>query len=409
MSLSGGVRQVLHRDLLIRSTRRSKGHRSFPLERQLFSKVPPRKGRYAPISNFGVGVSSRDHNNVPFQSRKEIKRLQETPYRYISPKQEQPRILPMIASHVAQTIDLMALQTKKDFGNIPVARIFPYGKNTLVIEMKSVENDASPRLAAIFRFGSIVCLNLSSTQIEELIETILSEHCMDPVSKRSTRTEDYGVVIDCSKQRLEDVVTGDYCIVSKLTTDGFAVMSQILAQTVALDAYNDTVDDLLANFTRGKHAYVPLFGTYGVVEIQLTLCLAPVNNSVNKNGQLSATDRQFLFKTVARNNSVFIDMISKIRIKDRSDTAWNQPEYEELHYGMKEEFELDSRIESIESKLEFIHQNSKFFLEVLQGQKNNSLEWIIVVLIALECGLMCVEMSGYGETLFASLGAMTPG
>ena len=131
-----------------------------------------------------------------------------------------------------------------------------------------------------------------------------------------------------------------------------------------------------------------------------------VNNTVTKDGSLSAADKDFLFRTVARNNSVFIDMISKIRIKDRNDTAWNLTEYEELHYGMKEEFELDRRMEIIESKLQFIHENSKFFLEVLQGQKNNSLEWIIVFLIALECGLMCVEMSGYGESMFAALLAM---
>ena len=35
-----------------------------------------------------------------------------------------------------------------------------------------------------------------------------------------------------------------------------------------------------------------------------------------------------LFQVVARNNSLFIDMVSKLGIKDRSDTAWHLSQYE---------------------------------------------------------------------------------
>lgn len=80
--------------------------------------------------------------------------------------------------------------------------------------------------------------------------------------------------------------------------------------------------------------------------------------------------------------------------------AWKFVKYEKIHYGMKEEFEIDSRFEQIEFKLNLIQQNAKFFLEVLQSQKSNSLEWIIVVLIGLECVIMCIDMSGMGQTLF---------
>ena len=149
-----------------------------------------------------------------------------------------------------------------------------------------------------------------------------------------------------------------------------------MAQTVALDSYNDTVDELLANF--GK-----------------------INSTVTKTGSFSAADKTFLFKTVAQNNSIFIDMISRVRLKDRSETAWNLVKYEKIHYDMKEEFEIDARFDHIEFKLNLIQKNAKFFLEVLQHQKSNSLEWIIVVLIGVECVIMCVDMSGMGQTMFA--------
>jgi len=70
---------------------------------------------------------------------------------------------------------------------------------------------------------------------------------------------------------------------------------------------------------------------------------------------------------------------------------------------MKDEFEIYNRFENIEFKLNLIQDNAKFFLEGLQGQKSNTLEWAIIVLIALEGILMILDMSGLGSELFSSL------
>jgi uncharacterized Rmd1/YagE family protein len=69
---------------------------------------------------------------------------------------------------------------------------------------------------------------------------------------------------------------------------------------------------------------------------------------------------------------------------------------------MREEFEIDSRFENIEFKLNLIQQNAKFFLEMLNDQKGNTLEWVIIVLIMFECILMIMEMSGAGDVVFAT-------
>jgi hypothetical protein len=69
---------------------------------------------------------------------------------------------------------------------------------------------------------------------------------------------------------------------------------------------------------------------------------------------------------------------------------------------------LDDRFENIEFKLNLIHNNAKFFLEVMHHQKANNLEWIIVVLILAECILMCIEMSGFGESFFHAIFGFVP-
>lgn len=60
-------------------------------------------------------------------------------------------------------------------------------------------------------------------------------------------------------------------------------------------------------------------------------------------------------------------------------------------------------IQNVEMKLDLIQQNAKFFIEVLDSQKSNALEWVIIVLISFECGLMMLDMSGKGGDLFAVL------
>jgi len=288
------------------------------------------------------------------------------------------QLIPVSALHIAQTIHLApSLNSMKHLH--PVKHKW-FGKNSFVAELSPVRN--RPRYVAVYRFGSVVAFNVSPDDLSQWIEVIRrKKNCTNPARIGNERKENFGIMIqDVSEYAsiVDDgaqVVTGDYCIVPVLDMNGVAVISTIMAQTVALDKYNDTVDNLLATF-------------------------AGINANVSKTGTFTQAEKDYLFRTVAQNNSIFIDMISRVRLKDRSDTAWNLVKYENIHYGMKDEFEIDDRFDQIDFKLNLIQQNAKFFLDMLQHQKSNSLEWTIVVLILLECVLMCVEMSGMGEPLF---------
>lgn len=105
---------------------------------------------------------------------------------------------------------------------------------------------------------------------------------------------------------MDHVVNGDFCIVQKLDMNSTAVISNIMAQSVALDSYSDIVDELLARFTA-------------------------VNSSVTKTGNFTNMEKESLFRIVSQNNSVFIDLASKIGVKDRSDTAWKFSQYDHVH------------------------------------------------------------------------------
>ncbi len=242
-------------------------------------------------------------------------------------------------------------------------------------EQHPIEGKQPTRFVAVFRFGSAVFFNVSPRDIADLIWRI--KQCgKDPYLSGNERKEIFCVHVQPDISEDDDVVTGEYCVVQELNLKSVDVISNVMAQSVALDSYNDTVDELLANFET-------------------------INDKVTAGERsLTTADRDQMFRAVARNNSIFIEMVSKVGLKDRSDTAWNLSQYEDIHDGMKEEFDIDQRFEHIEFKLNLIQQNAKFFLEVMAHQKSNSLEWIIIVLISFECILMCMDMSGAGPVVF---------
>ena len=260
----------------------------------------------------------------------------------------------------------------------PLRHVF--GRTNIIIQLSPPPMNCStslsqtqPRYVAIYRFGSVVFFNLTTKESSRLLEQI-KKHSVDPIATGFERREHFEVALQPQLETATGKIAPDRAMVRELDMNTVGIVSNIMGQTVALDWHNDTVDELLAKFSS-------------------------VNSSVERTGNFTSIERHTLFQVVARNNSLFIDMVGKLGIKDRSDTAWHLSQYEQLHEDMRKEFDLDERFRNVEFKLDLIQQNAKFFLEVLHAQKSNTLEWVIIVLISFECALMILEMSGWGSKL----------
>ena len=316
---------------------------------------------------------------------------------------------PVTAINIAHSIDLSEV-IGNVFATKGVKKIMERLSVVMQLRPKSEDDTSeSDRFVAVFGYGSVVFFNVSPKETALLVQEIKrfskgilpfdqerkERYCVhiQPAEILSSPTASTTITSDCgddigadvppihnggNDNNANDLVTSDYCIVPELNMKYVDVISNIMAQSVALDAYNDKVDCLLADFER-------------------------INDIVTLEGNLNAVDRNKLFQAVALNNSIFL-RLTKVGIKDRVDTAWDLSQYEHVDEFMRKEFDIDQRFDYIEFKLNLIQQNAKFFLEVLANQKSDSLEYIIIVLISLECVLMCIEMSGYGGTLFAYLG-----
>ena len=298
------------------------------------------------------------------------------------------------AVHAAQSIDVMGVLGKVFSGTTsrqlnelgigaPIRHVFGKNHISVLFQLPPPEptpgqrTDPSPRFVAVFKFGSVVFHNCTTQESGRILSEI-KKHSTDAVSYGFEKTERFEVAVQPDLPEASGDVTSEYATVKELEIHSVAVISKIMASSVALDSYADTVDELLAAFST-------------------------INSQVKTTGEFSPMDKETLFKVVAQNNSLMMNIIGKLGIKDKSDIAWELAEYESVYEGMKREFEIEDRFENIEFKLNTIQSNAKFFLEVLAHQKSTSLEWIIVVLIAFESALMILEMSGQGEKIFSGL------
>lgn len=62
------------------------------------------------------------------------------------------------------------------------------------------------------------------------------------------------------------------------------------------------------------------------------------------------------------------------------------------HTDLRHEFSIGDRFAKVEHKINHVQSNTKFFLEILNHQKSNKLEWIIIVLISAEIVISCVDL-----------------
>jgi len=288
--------------------------------------------------------------------------------------------LPVHSVYAAREINTVAVLSRVFGQSKYETSQHKFGRMSVTIELPP-SDDNQARYVVVFRFGAVVFFNIATKDAKVLLEEIkYTPHCsVDPVPNGFEQRERFDIQLLLENSDHEDappIVDSDAVRVTHLDFYNVAVISTVMGQTVALDAFNVIVDELLRSF-------------------------ASINTRVTQTGSIGSLERDALFKLVAQNNSLSIDMVSKFGLKDRSDTAWNLSQYDAVYQGMKEEFEIDYRFDDVEFKLDIIQQNAKFFLEILHNQKSNSLEWIIIGLISLECCLMCLDMSGLGATIMS--------
>ena len=176
--------------------------------------------------------------------------------------------------------------------------------------------------------------------------------------------------------------------VSALDVYSVRVIAQILAQTISMEYYEHRTSAMLAEF----HALSLHMSHSGTLPASLT-----TSSSSN------------LIKLLAQNNTILTTILTHIRLLDRSEISWRYGQYDTLWEGLRTEFSIADRYDTLETKLRLLHENHPLFLEVLHHKSGHRMELIIIALIAIEVLLAVVFHSPIVGWVLEELGMVEKG
>lgn len=202
------------------------------------------------------------------------------------------------------------------------------------------------------RFGAVVFWNCS----EPLVQTFLRDLQELPgTGPRIGSTHDSLTVHVGSE---EETVGFSAVWLKELTLGKLKVISLALAQSVALDYFETAVSTAMAKF----HPVVRTMREEGKLHLQHSEVLSLVGFAME------------IRSVVLENLTLF----------DDPPESWESESLAHLDSELFDQFDLEERINAINQKLLYLKDAGSTLMEVLTNRKSVRLEWIVIVLIAIE-------------------------
>lgn len=213
--------------------------------------------------------------------------------------------------------------------------------------------------AVIFPFGSIVFINLEHHEIVDVVNYLKKiEVNLKNVDFRFSESYMLKTGVD------EPSLDFNSMSVSDFKSYQFEILAIVLSKSVALEKVEKDLNNLLDE----------------VEDIVGLLERGILNISDEKNAKLSARILGFKFNT-----------ISYIMLLDKPDITWENQEAEALYVQLSQFYELNERYEKIQAKTETLMDITQVFGSLTHQKRGNKLEWMVIILIAIEIALTLVE------------------
>ncbi|KAH7295778.1 hypothetical protein KP509_27G065600 [Ceratopteris richardii] len=275
--------------------------------------------------------------------------------------------IPVKAFYIARSVDLKALKDE------PLLETINYSRITLVARCKFCsigppyqgehpwqerKTWTSGPFLVVFHYGAAVLGNFRMQEEEDFYLNLVKKHCLESLDHtEEARKDDYKIVVRPALATWSQA-GHDNIFLQKLDLDNIRVISSVLAQSVALEHHLRKADGMVNIFSR-------------------------LNSGMEETGNFTMS-RKELFQLVASANTTLADLVLRVRLLDRSESAWKDSRYASIWEYLQEEFEMIDRFENMNFKLKTIQKSVEFFLGVLHNRKSNAKEWLIIILISCE-------------------------
>ena len=210
-----------------------------------------------------------------------------------------------------------------------------------------------------YNFGVFTLINISDkTEVEEFQEYLKSkfEIC-------NSQIEDHYTIKIQPKKSI--IIKDGYVSIPSKHLKYLKLISLVVAESVALDNYEHLTSKMLTN-SISYSQQLELKGTY---PSNIKKLLKFIGFAINT--------RQYI--------------ISKLHIFNAPDDIWDDDELQNLFNKLQSEFEIEERFKELSISLQSIQQSIEIIVNLMQAKKSHHLEWLIIILIAVEIVLMLAE------------------
>lgn len=209
------------------------------------------------------------------------------------------------------------------------------------------------KMISVFSYGSVVFFNVAPAEIEDILRRL--KQCAFRESKYITEDD---FVLSLATRQQKPAGT-DIWYIKELTRDIALIVAVVLSRSVSLEYYEKLVDDALAHF-------------------EPTIAQLATKGWIPRRGREATRNVGFAL-------SVEHELAYEVAVFDDPDIVWEGgARIEQLYKALKNEFDLEERINVIRQKVSIISRFSTFVLARLEAQRSAALELIIIILILWE-------------------------
>lgn len=211
----------------------------------------------------------------------------------------------------------------------------------------------------IFDYGSIVFFNvdhMNQTRIITSIREILDLETWELM------TESFDIEVNAEKPY---EIVFDRIIIRELNTHIVQILMLNIAQSVALDFYTEQSNTLLDQTN------------------QLSLAL-------EEKGKFSIKGKNLL-RYIGRTLNLKSKIAQNLYIFDSPDITWDNQFLNTLNNDLGRELDIKIRHRSLQENLNTVRENLEIFQNISQHYHSSFLEWIVIVLIAVEIANVFIE------------------
>ena len=209
------------------------------------------------------------------------------------------------------------------------------------------------RFLYVFDYGVVVFANYDPVSKSEFIQFIKN---YSTTLVNIDLSEEYRIVTD---ERLNKIlVKNDHVSVAQIDSSLLRIIMLNIGQSVALEHYEVLTDELI---TSSKH-YIQELENHGKLSISKTNLL------------------KYIGKVLNVKNSI----VDNLYILDDPNLVWDNEDLDQLNRNLKANFDIIPRFKDLDYRLQIVENNLTLFTDVLNVRESSRLEWIVIILIAIE-------------------------